>query len=288
MLFSIKKILVCTDLSSRSDNVLRDAEILRERLNAELDILYVSNLGIHLDFSAVEIKKETYYQAFLEGIARDLKFKLNDQIKRTGIKGRTIFREGDVVEEINDLVIDGGDKYDLLLIGHNSKSGIIHNLIGSVARKIIANAPIPTLVVKKKLEFNTMAAFVDGSRPVDWMVSLSLDYFRSFGFKKIEFVSLWLDLPGSLHMEEEARSFSEILLQEVKYFVRDSENYDVKVLPTRDLMVAYHLIRIIEEDKIDMAVMKRNRDKMLTKKMIGSETQRILDLESTNILIMPV
>jgi nucleotide-binding universal stress UspA family protein len=288
MLFTIKRILACTDLSPRSDEVLRDAEILRQRVGAELDILYVSNLGVHLDFSAVRTKEETYYEAFLEGIASDLNDKLMDQIKRTGVKGQAIFGEGDVVEEINNVIMNGKEKYDLLMIGHHSKSGIVQELLGSVARKIVANAPIPTLVVKKKLEFDTMAAFVDGSRPVDWMVSSSLDYYRTFGFKKIEFISLWLDLPEPFHREEEARDFSDNLLEEVKYFARDNEHFEVKVEPSRDLMVAYHLIRIIEDDKIDLAIMKRNRGKNLFKKMIGSETQRILDLESTNILIMPV
>lgn len=288
MLFSIKRILVCTDLSHHSDEVLRDAEILRERVGAELDILYVSNLGLHLDFSAVRTKEETYYEAFVEGIARDLNDKLNEQIRRTGVKGRAIFTEGDVVQEINDLVINGKVKYDLLMIGHHSKNGVIQEMLGSVARKIISNAPIPTLVVKKKLEFNTMAAFIDGARPVDWMVSSSLDYYRSLGFKKIEFISLWLDLPEPFHKEDEARDFSDMLREEVKYFARENENIVIKVEPSRDLMVAYHLLRLIEEDKIDLAVMKRNRGKRLMKKMIGSETQRILDLESTNILIMPV
>jgi nucleotide-binding universal stress UspA family protein len=267
---------------------LRDAEILRQRVGAEIDILYVSNLGVHLDFSAVRTKEETYYEAFVEGIARDLNEKLTQQIKRTGINGRAIFAEGDVAEEINHLITNGNEKYDLLVIGHQSKVGIVQELLGSVARKIVANAPIPTLVVKKKIEFNTMAAFIDGSRPVDWMVSSSLDYYRSLGFKKIEFVSLWLDLPGPFHKEEEARDFADGLRDEVKYFARDHEKFEVKVEPSRDVMVAYHLLRIIEDDKIDLAVMKRNRGKKLIKKMIGSETQRILDLESTNILIMPV
>ena len=288
MLFTIKRILACTDLSPRSDEVLRDAEILRQRLGAELDILYVSTLGLHLDFSAVRMKEETYYQAFLDKLSRDLNEKLNDQIKRTAVNGRAIFREGDVVHEINNLVINGDSKYDLLMIGHHNKTGIVQELLGSVARKIVANAPIPTLVVKKKLEFNTMASFVDGSRPVDWMVSSSLDYYRSLGFKKIEFVSLWLDLPAPFHKEVEARDFTENILEEVKYFARENENFEVKVEPSRDLAVANHLLRIIEDDKIDLAVMKRNRGKRLMKKMIGSETQRILDLESTNILIMPV
>ena len=288
MLFQMKRILVCSDLSQKSDEVLRDAELLRQRVGAEVDILYVSDIGIHLDWSANQTKKETYYDTFVQGLARDLKHKLQAQIQRTGLQGNAIFSEGSIVEEINRLILTGPRKYDLLIIGHHSKLGVVHHLTGSVARKIISDAPLPTIVVKKKLEFKTIAAFIDSTGPVDWMVSSTLDFYRSLKFEKVEFISLWMDLPVSFHKEDLAKNLGEQIKDEVKYFSREGENCHVRVEATHDLMVSYHLIRIIEEDRIDLAVMRKNRGKKLNKKIIGSETQRILDLESTNLLIMPV
>ena len=288
MLFEIKRILVCSDLSPKSDEVLRDAELLRQRVGAEVDVLYVSDIGIHLDFSATETKKETYYDTFVESLAEDLKHKLRAQIERTGLQGNALFSEGSIVEEINRLILTGPQRYDLLIIGHHSKIGVVHHLIGSVARKIISDAPIPTIVVKKKIEFKTIAAFIDGTGPIDWMVSSTLDFYRSLKFEKVEFISLWMDLPLSFHKEEVFKNLSEQIKDEVHYFSREGEKCIVRVEATHDLMVSYHLIRIIEEDGIDLALMRRNRGKKLNKKIIGSETQRILDLESTNLLIMPV
>lgn len=288
MLFSIKRILVCTDLTEKADEVLINAEALRKRTNAELDILHVSDLGLRLEWSADTTKKETFYDAFVEGIANDLKSKLQAQIERTGVKGNPLFAEGHAVDKINDLIVNGDKKYDLLVIGHNSKAGTLHHVLGSVARKIASSAPIPTIIVKRDMEFNTIGAFVDGTRPVDWMVTSSLDFYRSFKFGKIEFVTLWFDLPEPFQEEESASAVASKLDEEIKYFIHGKENFSIRVEPSRELFVAYHLARIADEDKIDLAVMKRNRGKKLNKKLLGSETLRMLELNTPNILILPV
>lgn len=289
MLFSIKNILVCTDLSERSDDVLVDAEILRRQLHAEVDILFVSDIGLHLEWATNERNKDTYYGSFVKKIAKDLENKLKDQINRTGIVGNPIFAEGNVVQTINDLIINGEKKYDLLLIGHSSKKeSAVEYFLGSVAKKIAASVPVPTIIVKRKLEFNIIASFIDQSRPLDWMVSTSLDFYRLLNYKKIEFISLWHDLPHPFRIEEDISDFSDKLKEDINYFVRKGDDVVVKVLPTRELLVAYHLIRIIDEDKIDLAIVKRNRGKRFHRKILGSETLRLLEMNTCNILVMPV
>lgn len=289
MLFSIRNILVCTDLSERSDDVLIDAEILRRRLNADVDILFVSDIGLHLDWATNENNKDTYYGSFIAKIRQDLEEKLKDQINRTGIHANPVFAEGNIAKTINDIILNGQNRYDLLLIGHSSKKeSTVDYFLGSVAKKIASSAPIPTIVVKRKLEFNVIASFIDQSRPIDWMVSTSLDFYRLLNFKKIEFISLWHDLPSPFQIAEDILDFSEKLKEDVNYFIREGDHFEIKVLPTRELLIAYHLIRIIEEDNIDLAIVKRNRGKRFHRKILGSETLRLLEMNTCNILIMPV
>ena len=291
MLFEMNRILVCTDLLEKSDEVLRTAETIRKRTNAKVDILYVSDIGLHIEWSAIETRQETYYDKFLTGIKKDLTSRFSEQIKRTGLQGRAIFTEGNIVHEIKNQILNADVKYDLLILGHGGQTGeigLLHRFLGSVARKIISHADVPTIIVKKKIEFNKIASFVDGSKPLDWMVALSFDFYRVFKFHKIEFVSIKMDLPGPSFNENAMLDFKEQLTDDVEYLSRKGDIYDIKIEPTHEVMLAYHFARIIEEDGVDLAILKRNRGKKLNKKLIGSETLRLLELETSSILVLPV
>lgn len=288
MLFSIKRILVCTDLSESSEEVVRSAEILRQRTGAEANIIFVSDTGLHYDHVLNKINVHTFNDEFVLGFEIDLKRKLETQIKRTFFQGNIIFREGNVAEEIIQIVLSGDVKYDLLIIGHNSKSGVIHHLIGSVAKKIISDAPIPTLVLKKKIAFNQIASFINGSRPMDWMISSSMDFFRVLKFNKIKFISLSSNISAPFHQFKNIEILKNILSEEISYFLHDNEICEIEVIPSQDVIVAYQIAKIIEDEKIDISVLRKNRGKSLNKFLLGSQTKKLLDLDTTNILILPI
>jgi nucleotide-binding universal stress UspA family protein len=288
MLFNIKKILVCSDLSESSENVLIQAEVLRQRLSCEMDILYVSDIGFKIDWSFEGTQRDSYHDIFVKKIYNELEKKLQDQISKTSSVARPIIREGSPSIVINDYIINGDTRYDLLILGHSSHKGLFHHYLGSVARKIVSNTPLPVLIIKRSLDFNNISCFLDGSRPVDWMVATGFDFFRILKFQRIEFVSLWIDLPEPYHKENFAVDFSQMLEEEIKYILRPNEIYKIRIDPVRELPIAKQLARIIEEDKIDLAVVKRNRGKKINKKFLGSETQRLLEMDTCNILVMPI
>lgn len=262
MLFTIKRMLVCSDLSENSELVLMNAEKLRQRIGGEIDILHVSQ-----DSHAS-------------------KSKLQEQMKRHHFQGNLIQREGDVPHVINEVIASG--KYDLLIIGHNSQTGVWKHLLGSVARKLLSSVPLPTLVLKKELQFNKMGCLVDNTSSLGWMITSSLDFYRSLKFDTIEFVNLWHDLPEPFGHGGSSSEFKSRLWEEIHYFEHEKEKVSVRVEPARELQVANHLFEIIQEEKIDLAVMKRNRGKNVKTMMIGSETMRMLELEPLNLLILPV
>jgi nucleotide-binding universal stress UspA family protein len=288
MLFNIKKILVCTDLSESSENVLIQSEVLRKRLSCEMDVLYVSEIGLQLDWAFEGTTRVSYHDVFIKKIRTELEVKLNDQILKTSVAARPLIHEGSPSVVINDLIINGDTKYDLLILGHSGHKGLFHHYLGSVARKIVSNTPLPVLIIKRNLQFSLISCFLDGSRPIDWMVATGFDYFRILKFQKIEFVSLWMDYPEPFHKEIIASDFSQTLDEEIKYITRPNEVYQIRVDPVRELPIAKQLARIIDEDKIDLAVVKRNRGKKINKKFLGSETQRLLEMDTCNILVMPI
>lgn len=262
MLFTIKRMLVCSDLSENSELVLRNAEKLRQRTGAEVDLLHVSH------------KSEA------------TKAELQDQMKRHHFQGNLIQKEGDVPHVINE-VIDSG-KYDLLVIGHNSQTGVWKHLLGSVARKLLSSVPLPTLVIKADLRFNKIGSLVDNTSTLGWMITSSLDFYRSLKFDTIEFINLWHDLPEPFGHGGSLAEFKSRLWEEIHYFEHEKEKVSVRVEPARELQVANHLFDIVREEKVDLAVMKRNRGKNVKTMMLGSETMRMLELDPLNLLILPV
>jgi nucleotide-binding universal stress UspA family protein len=289
MLFEIKNILVCTDLSEKSDEVLRGAHIVQKRTHSEIHILFVSNAGIRYDFEDTSDLNETFYENFNLGFQKDLLHKLREQIIRTGIRGRLIIAEGDVIKEITSRVLDQNIKYDLLILGHTLHDSY-HNpptllrYFGSICRKILSSVEIPTIIVKEKIAFNTLGAFVDGSRPLDWMVAMSFDFYRILQFSKIEFISLRMIGVS----QNELIDFKEQLSEDISYLSRKGDTYEVKIESTHEIMLAHHFARIIAADKVDLAILKRNRGKKINKKFIGSETLRLLELDTCSLLILPV
>lgn len=279
MLFTIKRILVCSDLSKNSELVLRNAELIRERTGADLDILFVSDAGTHHSFLDDEA---------IRNIGMEARIKLNDQMKKLQINGVLLFEEGEVAEKINDIITNGKDKYDLLMIGHNSSPGILQHLLGSTARRLLSSVNIPTLVIKRDLKFGKMGCLVDNTSPLGWMITSSLDFYRNLKFNLIEFINLWHELPEPFGHGGSSAEFKKHLEEEIQYFEHEKEKVSIRVETAKELQVAGHLQQILKEEKIDLAIMKRNRGKKVKTMLLGSETMRMLELDPVNLLVLPV
>jgi nucleotide-binding universal stress UspA family protein len=62
------------------------------------------------------------------------------------VKHDMVVRTGHVATEIVALAKSG--KYDLLVLGAKGRSAVADLLLGSVAQRVLATAPIPVLLVK--------------------------------------------------------------------------------------------------------------------------------------------
>lgn len=283
MLFPIKKILICTDLTDQSLMVLKNAERIRQQLNAEADLIHVSDIGMRLEWASPDLKQQTYFESIIGGIGRDLLTKVSEQMQAAGLKATPRIVEGKAINRIQELSME----YDLLIIGHN-KGGFFHHILGNVARKLLSTTNIPTIVIKRDFSFGKIAGLLDEYHKAEWVLSATFDFYRSMKFSHLEFITVWFDLPEPFHPEKKAILNEENIREEVKFFTREHEQPVIRFEPTRELQVAPHLARIIEEDKVDLAVMGRNRGKRANKLFLGSETIRMLELQTTNLLVLPV
>jgi nucleotide-binding universal stress UspA family protein len=133
----IKKILYPTDFSSYSNQAYFHAVALAEKHGASLTIVYVySPTHSTLEVHGKGAEDRDYWRHQLEQI----------RPVDSRIPVHHVFLEGDPATEIGRYAADAG--IDLLVMGTHGRTGLERLLMGSVAEKVMREAPCSVLVVK--------------------------------------------------------------------------------------------------------------------------------------------
>ena len=136
---NFSKILAATDLSTHGNGAVKKAAKLAKNYNGELSIISVIQLPPELIVGEVEIMN-----LLKNEVEKGLKT-LIEEIEKLGITPKVYIEKGDPHNVIVNVIKE--QSYKLLAIGADKDTA--HKIIGSVAQKIIADSPIPILVVKK-------------------------------------------------------------------------------------------------------------------------------------------
>jgi nucleotide-binding universal stress UspA family protein len=134
----VRKILYPTDFSSYSNQAYFHAISLAEKHGASLTIVYVYNPEAPAQSGepADHTGRRAYWRAQLESV-RPL---------NTTIEVQHLLLEGDPAGEIVRHVQQTG--VDLVVMGTHGRTGLERLLLGSVAEKVLRDAPCSVLVVK--------------------------------------------------------------------------------------------------------------------------------------------
>lgn len=136
-MINVKKILYSTDFSSYSNQAYFHAVALAEAHGASLTVLYVYVPDLLVPgVPREETVNRRYWQAQLEQI-RPIDPK---------IPVHHVFLEGEPAAEIVRYAKDAG--IDLIVMGTHGRTGLERLLMGSVAEKVMREAPCSVLVVK--------------------------------------------------------------------------------------------------------------------------------------------
>lgn len=135
-MINIKKILYPTDFSSYSNQAYFHAVALAEIHGATLTVLFVYTPDAAAEGPRDLAESRRYWQSQLEQI-RPL---------NTTIPVQHIFLEGDPATEIVRYSRDAG--MDLIVMGTHGRTGLDRLLLGSVAEKVMRDAPCSVMVVK--------------------------------------------------------------------------------------------------------------------------------------------
>jgi nucleotide-binding universal stress UspA family protein len=128
-MFEVRKILYATDFSSYSNQAYFHAVALAEHHEASLTVAYVYTPG-------VDAGERRYWRNQLEQI----------RPSNPGIPVDHVFLEGDPATELVRFATDA--PMDLIVMGTHGRTGVERLLLGSVAEKVLRDAPCSVLVVK--------------------------------------------------------------------------------------------------------------------------------------------
>jgi nucleotide-binding universal stress UspA family protein len=140
-----KKLCCAIDFSDASRAAMRQAAALARRLDAELDLLHV-----HVPQPVAPPDLVTPALDFAEIASAELKGAMaawQEEAERiAGRAVRSTVLPGAVVDEIVRFTTERG--HDLVIVGSHGLTGVKRLLLGSVAERVVREAPCPVLVIR--------------------------------------------------------------------------------------------------------------------------------------------
>lgn len=140
-----KRILCPVDFSDISKRVLEIAADLAKRFGADLHVIHVFQLPATMLEAVYEDPTDME-----EEIRQRLNDKLNEFVQKTkkpDVKITTGVYEG--VPDVEIITSARENQADMIVMGTRGKTGLSHVLLGSVAERVIRNAEVPVMTVRK-------------------------------------------------------------------------------------------------------------------------------------------
>jgi nucleotide-binding universal stress UspA family protein len=143
------KVLCAVDFSRSAHDALEQAADVARRAGAQLTLVHVLDAP-----EAVGARPSVPAPAVLEEEAHELARKLEEwrgEAERlSGAPVRTVLADGPPAAEIAHLA-EAGD-FDLVVTGTHGRHGMRRLLLGSVAERVVRDAPCPVLVARARPE----------------------------------------------------------------------------------------------------------------------------------------
>ncbi|GLB50699.1 universal stress protein [Neptunitalea lumnitzerae] len=143
----MKKILVPTDFSEQAEYALETAALIAKKHNAELFIVHMVELPVHL-LSAD--KNELPEAIFFLKLAHKHFETFLDKPYLKDITVHEMVKEESITEGINKVVAE--NDINLIVMGSSGASGVSEIFVGSNTEKVVRMAEAPVMVIKKPLK----------------------------------------------------------------------------------------------------------------------------------------
>ncbi len=145
-MFNIKNIVVPTDFSKLSKSALDYARDLAERMEATIHLIYVLEKSPpFLVTKGLHEAEETIMKSMAEEALKHLNEISAELREDSFINVLSVLLHGLDYEEIVNYAKEF--EADLIVIATHGRTGVLHNLLGSVAENVIRYAKCPILVI---------------------------------------------------------------------------------------------------------------------------------------------
>ena len=144
-MLNIKKILCAVDFSSVSEKVADSAKSLAKPLGAEVICIHVVPSGtIYADFGIPMNSMETFCTTMVSEGEKTLAEFMERHFSDMNHRGKVTC--GDFSEEILNCAKE--EQADMIVMGTHGRKGMDRLLFGSVAEKVLRQAPCPVVAVR--------------------------------------------------------------------------------------------------------------------------------------------
>jgi len=139
-------IVVPTDFSPAAEKALElAAQLARQAGPAKLLLVNAYAVPLELEALAIYGAKQVYEELASES-DKQLK-EILERLRKEGVSAESMGNHGRPEDVIVELARER--KADLIVMGTHGRTGLPHVLLGSVAERVIRNAPCPVITVKK-------------------------------------------------------------------------------------------------------------------------------------------
>ena len=143
MMEDVRKILVPVDFSENSQKILLEAQLLAEKLQASLSVVFVvQSVDDYSGFFVPHMPLAQFEEELLDGAKKKMESFLAENVPG-GCESTVL--AGDVAEEILAFAQSTGD--DMIVMGTHGYKGLEKVLFGSVAEQVVKKAPCPVLTI---------------------------------------------------------------------------------------------------------------------------------------------
>ncbi|MDH3697266.1 MAG: universal stress protein [Flavobacteriaceae bacterium] len=153
----MKTIIVPIDFSEQSENALQVAASLAKKHNSEILVLHMLELN-----EAMISASEGFHPEQTVFLLKLAEKRINEFLDKPYLKGvekiTPIIKHFKVFGEVNEIAAKHNG--DLIVMGSHGSDGLKEIFVGSNAEKVVRNAEIPVLVIKKQHEDFNVENFV--------------------------------------------------------------------------------------------------------------------------------
>jgi len=141
---NFQRILVPVDFSGPSRAALETAiEIAKRWPGSSVTVLHVYGVPVYAYVEGTVLPPQILSE--IAGAAQDAVAKLCSEYKDSGVTLKPVSELGTPMDIVRRA---GEEKFDLIVMGTHGRTGLPHIVLGSVAEKVVRNAPCPVLTVR--------------------------------------------------------------------------------------------------------------------------------------------